>query len=199
MNRTAIHAAFSDAPHEAQAVFRTVMEAMARPGRILPLQTALASPPPLLPSAAAILLALADFETPLWLDGALAETGAVCDFLRFHTGGKLTAQPEAAVFAAIADPQSMPPLSGFAQGTLDYPDSSATAILQMEKLSADGWQIEGPGIHGCTRFGATPLPADFATQLADNRGRFPCGVDLVFATRDAIAALPRSTRLTGGF
>jgi len=199
MCHPSIQPAFRDASHEAQAVFRAVMDAMARPGRIFPLIPGFAPPAPLMPSAAALILTLADFETPVWLDGALAETAAVRDFLRFHTGAKLAAEPETAAFAVIADPQAMPPLAAFAQGTLDYPDRSATLILQMEELSPDGWHLEGPGIRERAQFGASPLPANFATQAAENRGRFPCGVDLIFAARDAIAALPRSTRLVGGF
>jgi alpha-D-ribose 1-methylphosphonate 5-triphosphate synthase subunit PhnH len=199
MSRTDTHAAFRDPPREAQAVFRTVMESMARPGRIFPLHAGFMPPSPLLPAAAAILVALADFETPVWPDRALADTGAVGEFLRFHTGARLVAEPRDAAFAVIASPAGMLPLASFAQGTLDYPDRSATLILQVEDLRSEGWQIEGPGVHGCTHFGAAPLPADFATQLAENHGRFPCGVDLIFAARDAIAALPRSTRLTGGF
>jgi alpha-D-ribose 1-methylphosphonate 5-triphosphate synthase subunit PhnH len=197
MNQTAIHAAFHDAPREAQTVFRTVMEAMASPGRILPFQPGLEAPEPLLPTAAAVLLALADFETPVWLDSALTEARPVREFLRFHTGARMVDEPEAATFAAIAAPAAMPPLEAFAQGTLDYPDRSATLILQVETLHPDGWRLEGPGIRDAVRFNAAPLPADFTAQLAENRERFPLGVDLIFATRDAIAALPRSTRLTG--
>ena len=62
-------------------------------------------------------------------------------------------------------------------------------------LQASGWRLEGPGILGHALFSAAPLPPDFAEQVRVNRGRFPSGVDLFFVTGDAIAALPRSTRL----
>jgi alpha-D-ribose 1-methylphosphonate 5-triphosphate synthase subunit PhnH len=199
MSETAIHAAFRDAPREAQSIFRSVMDAMACPGRIMPLQPDLEPPEPLLPTVAAILIALADFETPLWLDAALTEAEPVREFLRFHTGGRLVDEPEAAAFAVIAAPSAMPPLEVFAQGSLDYPDRSATLILQVEALHPNGWRLEGPGIREFTRFSAEPLPANFAAQFAENRGRYPLGVDLIFATRNAVAALPRSTRLTGEF
>jgi alpha-D-ribose 1-methylphosphonate 5-triphosphate synthase subunit PhnH len=39
------------------------------------------------------------------------------------------------------------------------------------------------------------LPAAFLAELGANRSRFPCGVDLLLVTQDAIAALPRSTRV----
>jgi alpha-D-ribose 1-methylphosphonate 5-triphosphate synthase subunit PhnH len=187
---------FANAAAESQAVFRVAMNAMARPGRPLPLPLALAPPPPLAPTAAALLLALLDFETPVWLDPPLADAGGVAEFVRFHTGARLVGSAADAAFAVIADGAGMPPLAGFQQGAPEYPDRSATLILQVDTLRDSGWRLEGPGIPGHTLFSASPLPPDFAAQARGNRGRFPCGVDVLFATGDAIAALPRSTRLT---
>ena len=187
---------FRNAVAESQAVFRVAMNAMARPGRQLPLHPGLAPPPPLGPTAAALLLALADFETPVWLDPPLADAMGVVEFVRFHTGARLVGSAADAAFAVIADAARMPPLAAFPQGTPEYPDRSATLILQVDTLRASGWRLEGPGIPGHALFSADPVPPDLVVQAHANRGRFPCGVDILFATRDAIAALPRSTRLT---
>ena len=195
MSHSAVQPAFRDPPRDAQDVFRTVMNAMARPGRILPLRAGFDCPPPLTSAAAAILIALADYETPVWLDAMLSNAEAAVEYLRFHTGARLVSAPEQASFAVIADPVGGPSLSTFAQGTPDYPDRSATLIFQVEHLMCDGWTLAGPGIAGEMRFGAAPLPADFAEQLRDNRARFPLGVDVIFAAPGAVAALPRSTRI----
>jgi alpha-D-ribose 1-methylphosphonate 5-triphosphate synthase subunit PhnH len=195
MGRSAVQPAFRDPPRDAQAIFRAVMDAMARPGRIRHVAAAFTPPAPLEPAAAAILLALADYETSLWLDRALGEAAGVSEFLRFHTGAKLVGSPEQASFAVIADPAAAPLLSGFAQGTPDYPDRSTTVILQVRQLSSEGWRLAGPGIAGEIAFSAAPLPDDFAQQLAGNRARYPLGVDVIFAAPGAIAALPRSTRI----
>jgi len=72
LNPSAIQPAFRDPARQSQAVFRTVMEAMARPGRILPLAGGFSPPAPLSATAAAILLTLADFETAVWLDRILS-------------------------------------------------------------------------------------------------------------------------------
>ncbi len=195
MTQSAIQPAFDDAARESQAVFRAVMDAMTRPGRILRLAAGFTPPAPLNPAAAAILIALADFETSVWLDAELSEQAAVADFMRFHTGAKLVAAPEAASFALIVDVAGAPPLAAFAQGTPDYPDLSATIIFQVDRLTLDGWTLAGPGIDGQTGFGASPLPEKFERQLAENRSRFPLGVDVIFAGHGEIAALPRSTRI----
>jgi alpha-D-ribose 1-methylphosphonate 5-triphosphate synthase subunit PhnH len=187
--------ALRDAVGDSQRVFRRALEAMASPGKIVALEAQLSPPAPLLPATAALLLTLCDFETPLWLDPPLAESAEVVAFLRFHTGATLAA-PDACAFAAIADPLRMPALSRFSQGAPEYPDRSATLILQLAALEARGWMLEGPGIRQAARLTGAPLPADFAQQLRHNRLRFPCGVDLLLVADGALAALPRSLRLT---
>jgi alpha-D-ribose 1-methylphosphonate 5-triphosphate synthase subunit PhnH len=187
---------FGDAVAGSQSMFRIAMDAMARPGRRLAVAAGLRAPAPLDATAAALLLTLCDFETPVWLDPPLNDSTRVAEFVRFHTGARLVADAGEAAYAVIADPQRMPPLMRFAQGTLDYPDRSATVILQVRELRTAGWKLEGPGVRGHALFAASPLPADFVKQARANRAQFPCGVDMFFTTGDAIAALPRSTRLT---
>jgi alpha-D-ribose 1-methylphosphonate 5-triphosphate synthase subunit PhnH len=198
MNATPIERGFDDPVIEAQQVFRTVLDAMARPCRITTLPTRLKSPPPLLPTAAAVLLALADYETSIWLDETLADVPAIGAFLRFHTGARLVPERHSADFAVIGDPARLPPLATFAQGTPEYPDRSTTLIIQVDALVSEGWSFRGPGIPGRSVFSASPLPIGFSQQLAANRRGFPCGVDLVFVTSAEIATLPRSTRIDEG-
>lgn len=195
MVANAIRPAFRDSAREQQAVFRKIMDAMAHPGRIVALDAGFEPPAPLSASAAAILLTLADYETPVWLDAPLMATPDAAAFLRFHTGAKLAGAPGAASFALIADPAGAPPLSAFAQGLPDYPDRSTTVIYQVQAIEPEGWRFSGSGIEREATLSAGPLPQDFAAQLADNRARFPLGVDVIFAAPGAIAALPRSVRL----
>lgn len=183
---------------DAQRIFRSVMWVMAKPGSRSTLETGISPPAPLGSGAAGVLLALADFETPIWLDQVLASRPAIASFLKFHTGATIVADPAEAAFAAIADPVKMPPLSAFRQGTIDYPDRSATLVVQVEHLGEDGLLVEGPGVAGQERLSAAPLPPDLCAQLADNRAAFPCGVDLLLVAGRTIAALPRSSRIIGG-
>ncbi|TGD96188.1 phosphonate C-P lyase system protein PhnH [Methylobacterium nonmethylotrophicum] len=190
---------FHDPVHEAQGVFRAVMDALARPGTIQALATDLAPPAPLTPELAAIALALADSDAPLWLDAALGENTAVPDFLRFHTGARIAAVPSEAAFALIADPAACPDFGAFAQGMPAYPDRSATLVLAVSGLADDeGWHLDGPGIKGSARLTAAPLPADFLGRLGRNHAAFPQGIDLILAAPGRLAALPRSTRVTTG-
>lgn len=185
---------FADPVRQAQQVFRVIMNATARPATAVPLSIGIDAPEPLGPTAAALLLALTDFETSIWLDGPLAHAKDAVDFITFHTGARLTRSCAEADFAVIAHPTGMPPLRAFSQGTPEYPDRSTTIILQIERLKEEGLTLAGPGILGTIGFSAAPLPGDFAAQLALNRTHFPCGVDLIFASATHIAALPRSVR-----
>src|SRR5205085_9658262 len=87
---TAVAPGFTEPVLGAQTAFRAVMNAMARPGTVLPLAGIAQAPAPLLPAAAAIALALVDYETPVWLDPALAGASAVGRWLAFHSGAPLT-------------------------------------------------------------------------------------------------------------
>jgi alpha-D-ribose 1-methylphosphonate 5-triphosphate synthase subunit PhnH len=55
--------------------------------------------------------------------------------------------------------------------------------------------LSGPGIKGDATLSASGLPADIAARLAANHALFPRGVDLILAGPDAVAALPRTTRI----
>ena len=184
--------AFTDPARESQQAFRAVMNAMARPGAVVDVDAGFAPPAPLNAAAASVLLTLADFETKVWSDAGVDVSAA--QFLRFHTGARLIDEPALADFAVISDPQSAPALDAYPNGTPDYPDRSATLIMQVEAFGQD-WRLTGPGIDGETRFSAAPLPEDFVAQWRDNHARFPQGVDIIFAGNGQIAALPRSTEI----
>lgn len=187
---------FADPVRQSQAAFRACMSAMARPGVIVPVAAEIGPPPPLSPAAAALILSLADFETTLWLDGALTEAPGVTDFIRFHTGARMVTSCGEADFAVISAPEAMAELADFKQGSSEYPDRSTTLVLQVAQLANEGMRFSGPGIDGTIGFSADPLPPDFRSQIAANRMLFPCGVDLFFATQRHIAALPRSALIT---
>ena len=189
-------ASFADPVLASQSVFRTIMDAMARPGSIQRIAAESGTPSPLMRGSAALALALFDHDTPIWLDAAMAESGEVARWLKFYTGAPLTNDPSAASFALIGAGETMPELERFALGTPEYPDRSTTLIIQVEGLGAgEAFRLYGPGIKGETDFRASLQPADLFDRLAVNAALFPRGIDVVLVDDDRIAAIPRTTRL----
>lgn len=186
-------AGFVDPVHDAQIIFRATLDAMARPGRVFDVETVLAPPAPLGPVAGAVALGLVDNDTPVWLDTVL-RTAAVEDYLRFHTGCPVTDDQGRAAFGLIADLANLPDFDDFAYGSPEYPDRSATLIIQVDSLvSGQGVRFTGPGIETEHRIAAAPLDDDFWRAAQRNHGRFPLGLDFILTSEGAVAACPRST------
>lgn len=184
---------FPDPVLDAQSAFRAVLEAMSRPGRIIAIDRPPEAPAPLMPAAAAVLLTLADAETPVWSDAA----DAVAAWLGFHAGCPIVPAPRAARFALATG--AAPALDTLDPGTEEEPQLSATMVLQVAALEAgSGWRLTGPGIEHAHHLHVTGLPADFLAQWRAQRPLFPCGVDVILCAGTRLAALPRTVQIEEG-
>lgn len=188
-------AGFADKVLSAQSTFRSVMDAMARPGSLQRIRPTAGVPAPLMHGTAAIALTLFDHDTPIWLDKAMSATSDVAKWLKFHTSAPVIADMAACSFAVIGDVQDLPPLDCFALGSSEYPDRSTTLILQVGSLtSGPAYELTGPGIDGTAVLQAS-IPQDLFERLAINAILFPRGIDVVLVHDDAVVAIPRTTRL----
>jgi len=189
-------AGFSDKVLSAQSTFRSVMDAMARPGSVQQVSAGLGAPAPLMHGTAAIALTLFDHDTPIWLDARMSETSDVARWLKFHSGAPVVDDPVICSFALIGDGAALPDLSCFALGTIDYPDRSTTLILQVDSLKhGSAYELRGPGIDRTTILRASIEPKDLLGRLAANETLFPRGIDVVLVSGDSIVAVPRTTRI----
>ncbi|MBL8595601.1 MAG: phosphonate C-P lyase system protein PhnH [Devosia sp.] len=192
---TTIEGGFADLVLGAQSVFRAVMEALARPGTQQSIASDVLPPAPLTPELGAVALTLCDHDTLVWLDPVLAANEAVTQWLAFHCGAPLTADIGAAAFALVSDVALLPALDRFGQGSDEYPDRSTTVVLAAG-ADARPVTLKGPGIKD--QFTTElPLPGgDFIEQWAENRARFPRGVDLLLVRTGTVVGLPRTTRIS---
>lgn len=186
MTPDALTGGFSDAPRNAARAFRAILDALSRPGEIVTLSGA-TPPAPLSQAAGVLVLTLADSTTPVHLAGA-TDCPALRDWITFHTGAPLVGSADAAF--AIGRWDDLQPVSRFAVGTPDYPDRSATLIVEMPGLAASGSALSGPGIAGTALLS---LPETEAFCL--NNSLFPLGYDCFFTQGDSLAGLPRSTQV----
>ena len=186
----ALAAGFGDPVHDAQRLFRAVLDAVSQPGRIVTVSGAPIGPGGISPATAAYLLALVDHDTPLWLAPEF-DRPALRDFVRFHCSAPIVAERADAAFAVLAS-GGADPFDGFAVGSDPYPDRSATLVIEVPTLTgglARAWR--GPGIDGTARVGVG-TDDGFWRAWAANHALFPCGVDVVFACGAQLLALPRS-------
>ncbi len=181
----------ADPAHDAQQLFRAILDATSRPGRIVLLPIAPVGPGTISRAAAAYLLTLADRDTPIWLASAF-DRSELRQFLRFHAGTPIVATRGQASFGVVAGGM-VQALDGFNLGTDAYPDRSATVVIEVPDLRggpARHWH--GPGIADRASVAIAGLADDFWQEWAANHSLFPCGVDVVFAAGSELCALPRS-------
>lgn len=202
----------------AQACFRVLLQAMARPGRVLELPPAaigaIGTPPdrqgrPLGVGLAALLLTLLDAETTVAWHGRLA-SGAARAWLRFHTGAREAADGAAPDFTLVQADELQPAhWQAIGHGSDEAPQIGGTLIVETPALSAwapggrpgDGiaaerrLALQGPGIEKVHRLLVAGLPDAFWHQRIGMPATFPRGFELVLVCGHRLAALPRTTRL----
>jgi alpha-D-ribose 1-methylphosphonate 5-triphosphate synthase subunit PhnH len=204
---SALGAGFADESRGSQAVFRHVLQALSHPGQ--PVLVGGDAEWPVVPGAAchpasaAVLLALLDAETTLWLSPALVGSAAET-WLRFHTGCTVVAEPNQAHFVWAASLAELPDLSRLHVGTDVSPETAATCVVDVPDLCAHAngaqWALGGPGIRTQAHL-ALPGVADAEVKRFDALRRtshalFPRGVDVLLTTATHVLGLPRTTRLT---
>jgi alpha-D-ribose 1-methylphosphonate 5-triphosphate synthase subunit PhnH len=186
----------ADPVHDAQRTFRVALDALARPTVPVALELELAAPGGLTRSAGALVLALCDDSTTIWLDETLSADEDLIGWIGFHTGARAVEHPSLAAFAVVADSRALPTLGSFALGTDETPHTSTTIIACVREPGAMiPLRADGPGFPEPALWNAPVGPA-FAAEWAANRASFPRGVDLLFAEHTRVTGLPRTTGLT---
>jgi alpha-D-ribose 1-methylphosphonate 5-triphosphate synthase subunit PhnH len=170
---------FADPVHDTQAVFRTLLDALSRPGTIGVVENGL-------PEVRATRAELAAF--------AQADT-ALASALRFHTGAPLVDEPGQAAFAYIHDASAMPALDSFPLGEAESPEHSVTLLIRVEALTGGTPVVlSGPGIQHTTTITPVGLPEHFWRERAALAPLFPCGIDCYLVCGSTLIGLPRTTQ-----
>jgi alpha-D-ribose 1-methylphosphonate 5-triphosphate synthase subunit PhnH len=175
-----------------QQTFRVLLNAMARPGSIAQLPV---PEQPNLSRLLAVAETLVDHEVTF---AALPERPELVDAVLRLTGSRLAAVEDADyVFceaATVADA-----LSRVKDGTLEYPDRSATVVCAVQDIGAaglDGAEISGPGIDGSARLHVHGFDPVARAAFRDRNATPPLGVDVVFVSRAGhVTCLSRYTKL----
>lgn len=184
-------AGFADPVAAAQSTFRAVLEAMAQPGAVREIAINVKAPTGVEPATAALFLTLLDHETPLWL-GIGEQADGAARYFSFHCGCPIAERPGLARFALCQPTQD---LTEFSVGTAEYPESSATILVQVPALEGGpAIGLRGPGIKDRAHIAPQGLSPPFWHVVERNAALFPRGADFVLVSGRQICALPRTTR-----
>lgn len=195
---------FNNPVEDSQRVFRDALQALSHPGDVVALIPHAEIPEKAQPSAAALLLALLDADSSLWLSPTISASDAA-HWIVFHTNCTLVEHPAHADFAWLHSIDEMPALTAFNQGSDEYPELSTTCLLNLNDFDdqanfAQSLALQGPGISGtsqlCLKSLSVSQIANFVGQWCSNNQQFPKGVDFFLCGTNQIAGLPRTTKLS---
>ncbi|MBT8154011.1 phosphonate C-P lyase system protein PhnH [Epibacterium ulvae] len=173
----------TDAAH----AFRAAMNAMARPGQFFDI-TGAQAPAGISIAAGTLLLTLCDPETKLFLADDV-DSEALRVWVTFHTGAPIV--PAAEADFALGGWDALLPLDQYRIGTSEYPDRSATLIVEQPAFGAPTAVLSGPGIKDQIQMSLPDV-----TALQRNTLLFPLGIDLFFTAGSQVMALPRSSQIS---
>jgi alpha-D-ribose 1-methylphosphonate 5-triphosphate synthase subunit PhnH len=186
-----------DVIFDSQRIFRSLLDAMANPGRIITLpkigiEITAANMYPLL-----LLMTLLDHEVSFCVLDNGAQT-QVIEYLKTNTGSK-ESRLENSDFILVYGGSSHGLIQSARVGTLEYPDESATVIYDIDSIGDDGGdvllELSGPGIADKRRIGASGIEQNEIEDVLAMRD-YPLGLDLIFSDRAGrIACIPRSTTM----
>lgn len=171
-------------PENQQGIFRSLMEAMARPGTLHNIKVWLDGTP----AWRGVLASLLDTRTTLadchqlldsrdWpLLQASSESADKADYCLCRGTSQLTAMPK--------------------NGSLASPDHSATLIIAIDSLGTghNALQLTGPGIAATSVLQLQGLDQSWL-DLRVKQLSFPLGIDMILVDSVNLAAIPRTTQL----
>jgi alpha-D-ribose 1-methylphosphonate 5-triphosphate synthase subunit PhnH len=196
MDQDSLTGGFAEPVFDSQAVFRAVMDAMARPGTLQTVSLQIKPPQGFGLAQGAIALTLCDQEVGVWLSSSLAKA-SVGAWIGFHTGATMVDAKSECQFAFVEAGMARLTFSAFPLGTQDYPDRSATLVLELAALTGGPELVlQGPGIRDQAMIAPVGLPEGFLLHWQDSHQQFPRGVDLILTAGRDLICLPRSVTIS---
>ena len=182
-------------PLASAAVFRVLLQSMARPGSVLQLPAASSGPAAeaTRPGPGIVPLALAVIGAPVAVVGAPSWQARIC-----RATGASPAAIDDASLVAIYGSTGRETISRLRRGSAAAPEDGAKVGLACTALTDGGpgevtLEISGPGVPGQARLGVDGVDREVFGALRAANSMFPAGVDVwLVDQRGQVAGLPRS-------
>lgn len=194
-NAALLAAARLDAP-TSLAVFRVVLGALARPGRVVGPPTRV---PPVVPTVLLPALALADLDVAVTvLDEHDGDPIAWDEVVRAATGARPAAGIDDADLVVAMRTPTIDEIARIRTGDPTSPERGARLVVACDGFDrGTDLDVEGPGAAAGRSARLAGIGADVLDAIATANSRFPAGFDTWFVDpRGAMVAIARSTRIT---
>lgn len=171
-------------PEHQQHTFRSILEAMSRPGMVQAIASDQQSD-----TLGAVLATLLDGTVSLADPESLIEAAA---WPMMQANQADSEQADFIVCEGKSSVSMTPKL-----GTLEGPEQSATLILKVQSLTQGDMTLSfsGPGVNGTKTVQLSGLNPDWLTHREDWVCEFPLGVDLLLVDEQGLMAIPRTTKV----
>lgn len=189
--------------HDTQAIYRALLDTMARPGKInnISQQCDRLEVPDSLPTIlAGLAYTLLDREVTFSVVGeALTEAEQYLHWQTFSPIRSLDVSDYVFVLQTISPEEVEALMNSVKRGTLEDPHLSATIFVMVEALCEQETEgltldLKGPGINGVKTVTLQGLPDTWFKMREKVNEEYPLGVDIIFATEAGdLLALPRTT------
>jgi alpha-D-ribose 1-methylphosphonate 5-triphosphate synthase subunit PhnH len=175
---------------QTQEAFRILLQALSRPGEILPF-----TPADRDAALPVLLQTLLDHEVNFQVIGP--DRDLLAPMIADLTGSRLT-EAATADFLIVTQGSSQGAILAAKRGTLEYPDQGATVIylvagLGGQQQDALRLKLRGPGVATARQVLISGLQAEEILALRKVNEEFPLGVDCFFLDQEGrVMGLPRS-------
>ena len=188
-----------DMVFDAQAHFRLLLDAMARPGSIRVLDDVAIVPPQGLHRVSALVgFALLNKDVTFHV---VSDGSEVADYLMVNTASSVVSADEAD-FIFVKGHLRTPAILAAKVGSLRYPEEGATVIVEVEKISDVAFEggvaltLSGPGVLDTKTIYVAGLDVAILADFVSQNMEFPMGIDMILTDgEDALSCVPRTAKL----
>ena len=186
-----------DPVFDAQKHYRIILDSIARPGKISILDGVELQPPAGLNKASALTgFALLNQDVSFFVETNIEEQ---THYLKINTASN-TASEDSADFLFLSGQGAVRNVEMAKPGTLRYPDTSATLILNVEQISGEvesgctEIQLKGPGVDGIATVYVRGLSPEIMDAIREKNLEYPLGIDSIITDeQNNIFCIPRTT------
>lgn len=189
-----------DGVFDAQAHYRLLLDAMARPGKVNRLPVLQLAPPAgFHQTSVLVALALLNADTCF---SSVGHPLPVSEYLLLNTAARPVATSEADFVFVQGRQVVAEDLSNLKAGSLSYPEESATLIVDVDEIGSEPvpdalvLELSGPGVDGRRKVYMRGLDPAVLRTLEEQNLEFPLGIDAIFTDAEQrFFCIPRTSRM----